>query len=268
MGIFDYDKTADLKLYTIGERAENGIIDRLFRYEVHGGIRRIGNLYRPEKSTQPLPVILYVHWYEPHDITSNRSQFIEEAKELAQAGAICLLIETQWSDIDYFQKRDHEDDIPNTVQQVIELRQAMDILLSQPEVDASRFAYVGHDFGAMTGVLAGSIDGRPTAYVLMAGTPRFSEWYLYRPRLEGEERDQFIASFVDYDPITHIRNLAPASLFFQLGKDDFHVPVARGEEFYYQASNPKQVRWYDAGHKLNEQATSDRIHWLKDTLSL
>ena len=61
----------------------------------------------------------------------------------------------------------------------------MDLLLSQPNVDAKRFAYVGHDFGGMYGVLAGSLDRRPTHYVVMAATPRFPDWYLYAAEIGG-----------------------------------------------------------------------------------
>ena len=46
-----------------------------------------------------------------------------------------------------------EDDPQNSIQQVVDIRRAMDFLLSQPYVDPDRFGYVGHDFGGMYGVL-------------------------------------------------------------------------------------------------------------------
>ena len=55
----------------------------------------------------------------------------------------------------------------------------MDFLLAQRGIDPGRFALVGHDFGGMYGILAGSLDKRPTHYVIMAATPRFPDWYLY-----------------------------------------------------------------------------------------
>ena len=91
---------------------------------------------------------------------------------LAQRGVLALLVETMWSDRDWFLKRIQADDYANSVRQVVELRQAMDLLLAEPGVDFARFAYVGHDFGAMYGVLMGQIDPRPTCYALMAGTLR------------------------------------------------------------------------------------------------
>jgi predicted esterase len=152
--------------------------------------------------------------------------------------------------------------------EMVNLRRAMDLLLSQPGVDAGRFALVGHDFGGMYGVLAGSLDRRPTQYVVMAATPRFPDWYLYSPKLEGGQREEFIRQFSPLDPITHIPHLSPAPVFFQFGTDDPHVPKNRAWEFYEAAKDPKEVRWYQSGHELNLDSTADRRKWLKEKLTL
>jgi fermentation-respiration switch protein FrsA (DUF1100 family) len=135
-------------------------------------------------------------------------------------------------------------------------------------VDASRFAYIGHDFGGMYGVLAGSLDQRPTHYVVMAATPRFPDWYLYLPKLEEDAREAFIQQITEINPIVHIQHLSPASVFFQFGTDDPHVPKERAEEFYASAEEPREIKWYDSGHGLNDKATSDRKIWLKEKLGL
>jgi dienelactone hydrolase len=224
-------------------------------------------MFRPE-GEESLAAILYVHWYEPESIDSHRTQFEEEAKELARGGAICLSIETLWSDRDFFLKRTQEDDVQNSMEEVVNLRRAMDLLWSQPNVDSKRFACVGHDFGGMYGVVAGSLDQRPTHYVVMAATPRFPDWYLYLPKLDGERRETFIRQMSEIDPITHISNLSPAEIFFQFATDDFHVPKERAEEFFAAAKDPKEMKWYDAKHGLNEAATRDRKTWLRAKLAL
>jgi fermentation-respiration switch protein FrsA (DUF1100 family) len=193
---------------------------------------------------------------------------VEEAKEMAQNGAVCLLVETLWSDLDFFLKRTQDEDIQLSVEEVANIRRAMDLLLSQPGVDAHRFACVGHDFGGMYGVLAGSLDQRPTQYVVMAATPRFPDWYLYSPKLEGEPREAFIRQFSALDPVSHISNLSHAPVLFQFGTDDPHVPRERGEEFFNAAKEPREIFWYEAGHGLNESATGDRKKWLKKELGL
>ena len=251
----------------IGRRAQDGIESQLAVIRTPFGYRRVAEMVRPEGQAS-LAAILYVHWYEPESIDSHRTQFTAEATEMTRAGAVCMSIETLWSDRDFFLKRTQQDDMQNSMEEVVNIRRAMDLLLSQPHVDAKRFAYVGHDFGGMYGVLAGSLDGRPTHYVVMAATPRFPDWYLYMPRLEGGAREDFLREMSGIDPITHVPNLSPAEVLFQFATDDFHVPKERAEAFFAAAKDPKELKWYEAGHGLNEAATVDRKTWLRQKLGL
>jgi dienelactone hydrolase len=262
-----YSTLQEKDVRVLGRRAQDGIESQLLVIQTPFGYRRVAEMFRPERQG-PHAAILYAHWYEPESPDSNRKQFEEEARELTRAGAVCLLIETLWSDRDFFLKRTQAEDLQTSMEEVVNLRRAMDLLLSQPGVDRQRFAYVGHDFGGMYGVLAGSLDRRPTHYVVMAATPRFPDWYLYLPRLEGEPRQEFIRQMSEIDPITHIPNLAPAPVFFQFATDDVHVPRERADEFFAAAGDPKEISWYEAGHGLNPNATRDRKAWLKQKLAL
>jgi dienelactone hydrolase len=263
----NYDMDLPFVFRIIGKRREDGIESQLLVTSSPFGYRRMAELFQPEGET-PCAAILYVHWYEPEAPNSNRSQFVVEATEMANRGAACLLIETMWSDPDFFLKRTQEDDPQNSIQQVVDIRRAMDFLLAQPNVDPKHFAYVGHDFGGMYGVLAGNLDERPTHYVIMAATPRFPDWYLYAPKLDGEAREAFIRQMAEINPITHVGNLSPAPILFQFATDDFHVPRERAEEFFAAAREPKEIRWYQAGHGLNVVATWERMSWLTKALSL
>jgi len=263
----DYQKLESKDLRVIGKRAQDGIESRLVVIQTPFGYRRTAEMYRPEGNGS-YPAILYVHWYEPESLNSHRTQFEEEAKEMARGGAVCVSIETLWSDRDFFLKRTQEDDLQNSIEEVVNIRRALDLLLSQPGVDIKRIAYVGHDFGGMYGVLAGSLDQRPAYYVIMAATPRFPDWYLYLPKLEGDARETFIRQMSEIDPITHVPNLSPADVFFQFATNDPHVPKERAEEFFRAARDPKEMKWYEAGHGLNEDATHDRKNWLSIKLNL
>ena len=223
--------------------------------------RRAAYLVRPA-GDGPHPVILYVHWYEPEACDSCRVQFLAEARAMALRGVMSLLVETIWSDRDWFIKRTHADDFRMLHEQSIELRCALDLLLSQPDADAARLAYVGHDFGAMFGVLVGSADRRPSFYVLAAGTPRWADWFLYYPRLDGEARAAYAESLAPLDPVNHVATLAPRPVLFQFARRDPHVPSDRASSFYGAAGDPKEIRWYDAGHALDDRARDDRIKWL------
>jgi len=265
--IQNYQKPSTADVRVLAQKKEDGYEKELLVFQTPFGYRRMGELYRPS-GTGLFPAILYVHWYEPQAQDSNRTQFAEEAAEMSRQGAICLTIETLWSDLDFFYKRIQVDDLQNSVQETINLRRWMDYLLSQPNVDSKRFAYVGHDFGGIYGVLAGSLDKRPSHYVIMAATPRFSDWYLYLPKLEGEAREAFIRQMSEIDPIVHVPNMSPASVYFQFGNTDFHVPQERAEEFFAAARDPKEMKVYEAGHELCDESTLDRKAWLKKNLNL
>ena len=265
MRAYESLESKDIRL--LGKRTQDDIESQLLVIQTPFGYRRIAELFRPTDEGS-FAAILYSHWYEPGSPDSNRSQFAEEAKEMTRAGAVCLLIETLWSDPDFFLKRTQAEDEQNSIEEVVNTRRAMDFVLSQPNIDAERFAYVGHDLGGMYGVLAGSLDQRPTHYVVMAATPRFPDWYLYSPKLEGEAREAFISQMSEIDPITHVPHLSPAEVFFQFGTDDPHVPKERAEEFYTVAKEPKEIKWYESGHGLSQDATLDRRAWLKEKLKL
>lgn len=266
--IFGYDPKFPLDVREVVTRINSGAMVREFTFATPYNRRRAAFVVRPEENLGPMPVILYVHWYETEAADSNRTQFLHEAIKMANRGCVSLLVETMWSDRDWFIKRTQADDYQSSVEQVVELRLAMDLLLKEEGVDPRRFAYVGHDFGAMYGVLAGSADKRPSTYVLMAGTPHFPDWFLYYPKLEGAEREAFKQIFEPIDPVALVPELSPAPVLFQFGVKDVHVPTKRAEAFFEAAAQPKEIFWYEAGHGLNENAANDRIDWLTSELSL
>lgn len=263
----NYPKLAPSDVRIIGSKKEDGYTKQLLVFQTPFGYRRMAELFTPD-GEGPHALVLFIHWYEPEAPTSNRSQFVEEAIELAKAGAICMTVETLWSDPDFFLKRTQADDMQNSMEEVVNQRRFMDFLASQPNADLTRFALVGHDFGGMYGVLAGSLDQRPTHYVIMAATPRFPDWYLYSPKLEGAAREAFLSEMYAIDPITHIPTLAPAPVFFQFGNDDFHVPLERADEFFAAAGEPKEMKIYESGHGLNDKSTQDRKSWIKHQLRI
>jgi dipeptidyl aminopeptidase/acylaminoacyl peptidase len=260
----NYPKLVSSDVRLAGRKKEDGYEKQLIVFQTPFGYRRTAELFLPE-GEGPFPAILYVHWYEPESRNSNRSQFVNEAVEMAKQGVICLTVETMWSDPDFFTKRTQADDMQNSTEEVVNLRRFMDFITSY-RVDERYFALVGHDFGGMYGILAGSLDRRPTHYVVMAATPRFSDWYLYGPKVEDHVREAFIREMAEIDPITHVQNLPP--IFFQFGNEDFHVPMERAEEFFAAASGLKEKKIYTCGHGLNEEAAKDRKAWLEDQLVL
>jgi predicted esterase len=264
---FAYDATRPLDVRVKATEKRDGIEVRDITFASVSGSRTAAYLVVSPLS-KPSAGILFVHWYEPESPDSNRTQYLSQAVELAKVGTTSLLVATPWSDPSWFPKRNAAEDYRATIDEVKELRRALDVLLAQPNIDMKRVAFVGHDLGMMCGAVMAGVDRRVTAWALQAGTTSFSHWYLYSPRLEGAARQAKIDELAPLDPILYLPKASPAPVLLQFGHKDPHVTDARAQAFYDAAGQPKQILWYDAGHHLNDQAIADRQAWLKKTLKL
>ena len=266
--LFDYGAGRPLDVKETSRREDNGVLLRDITYATLGGGTNAATLITPKApAPQPAPAILFVHWYGPPAPTSNRTQFIPDGIALARQGVTALLIDTPWSVPTYFRTRTREEDYTRSVQQVKDLRRALDVLLAQPGIDRARVAYVGHDFGAMYGTIAAAVDPRVTHFVFMAGTASFSDWFLYGPKMEGEARDRFIAQLAPLDPVTWVSKLR-GPVLMQFADTDEHVSTARRELLTAAAPRGADVRVYKAGHELSEESTRERLVWLRKVLKI
>jgi cephalosporin-C deacetylase-like acetyl esterase len=262
---FDYDRTrgADVRI------APGNVRVRQLTYAQLDGTPNGATLVDADAPPAgPRPAILYLHWYEPPRPTSNRTEFLAEAVELAGTGAVSLLIDTPWSSEAWFAKRDAAKDYDFTIQMAKDVRRALDVLLEQPGIDKTRVAIVGHDFGAMWGALAAAADPRVTHVVYMAGTRSFSDWYLFTPKKEGAERDAFVAKLAPLDPIAHLAKLSPRPVLLQFGTKDAFVKNEAATAMADAVQGPKTVKTYEFEHELTYQARLDRIAWLREQFKL
>ena len=213
----------------------------------------------------PFAGILWVHWLGEEK--SNRTQFLDEAVELAPKGAVSLLVDAMWSAPEWFGKRVPEKDYENSIRQVIELRRALDLLLSQSNVDKSRIGYVGHDYGAMYGMLMAGVDQRINTFVFIAATQSLNDWAFLGPQPKSKAaylKQNSILELTDY-----LRQVRNASKLFQFGKGDFYVSQADAAVLFAAAPEPKQRRLYEAPHKMElKEIARDRDEWLVKRLKL
>ena len=107
---FDYDQTRPLELQVTGTREQDEVELRDISYATLEGSRNAATFIARNDRANPSPAILFVHWYGPPRPTSNRTQFIPDAVELAKVGAVSLLIDTPWSWPEYFRERTREGD--------------------------------------------------------------------------------------------------------------------------------------------------------------
>jgi dipeptidyl aminopeptidase/acylaminoacyl peptidase len=209
--------------------------------------------------------VLFLHWYEPASKTSNRTEFLEDAEALAAEGIVSLLPEQRfpWHE----GPSDPEHDRQAVIDQVVDVRKALDLLASQRGVDPKRIAVVGHDYGGMYGALLAGFDGRPSAYVLMAIDTDFPNWFLKYFVRSGSASD-YERAFAGLNPEDVVGKAAPAAVFLQFAETDQYVPLYKTDELFEAAGEPKRMELYGGGHELDATARRDRLAWLRAQFDL
>ena len=263
--IFAYDRAAPLNVSEVGRETRGGAVVRDLTFTPAGSPVK-AYLVSPVSAPGPHAAVLYVHWLgEP--ATTNRTQFLDEAVMLAGRGVVSLLVDTMWAEPGWYKNRVPEEDYPHAIRQVIELRRAMDLLLAQPGVDPARVAFVGHDFGAMYGMIASAQDRQAKTYVFMAATPHFIDWFLFRQ--QPKDLEAYKRQLAAIDPVRFVPQLAPAPVFFQFANKDFYITADEAAEFYAAAGPHKQMTTYAADHGLHPpEVAADRVAWLARELDL
>lgn len=160
----------------------------------------------------------------------------------------------------------------------VNVRRAVDILLSRSDVDPRRIGFVGHSGGTMIGAVAVAVDRRFKAAVFEVGVQGFTYHVCTSPHdsfaieTRKELNDQllpWVAALAPLDTILYVGHEAPTVLLFQSARLDRGVPQSNAQAFFDAASEPKQLKWYDSGHKMElPEATKDRTEFLKKELGM
>lgn len=264
---FQYNTKADLTVREVGveSRDQATVRDITFAADPDGGEPTKAYIVTP-RGNGPFAGVLWVHWLgDP--ATTNRTQFLSEATTLAQRGLISVLIDTMWSAPRWYATRDIERDYENSVRQAVALRRGLDLLESQAGIDKSRLALVGHDYGAMYGMIAGGIDRRPKTYVFVAPALSLNDWafFVKQPRSKAEYlRQNATLELTDY-----LQLIRGASSMFQYGSRDPFVSESAASILFAAAQVPKEKRLYPADHTVGSpEAAADRAQWLGTELGL
>ena len=134
-------------------------------------------------------------------------------------------------------------------QAVADLRRLADAAASLPMVDAERVVYAGLSLGSIVGATYVAHDPRPRAAALALGGGGFG----------GPSSD----------PARHVHRIAPRPLLFVNATRDELVPRASTEALYAAASDPKEIHWFDSGHRdLPGAALKTMWQFLREHLEL
>lgn len=266
--LFEYDRSRGFDLQEVSAKEQDGVTIRDVTYAAYTSQRGRIKAYIIEPAGKgPFAGVLFFHWYgTPH---GNRDQFLDEAVTLARQGTTSLLIQGYfpWA----IAPVDAQTDRQRVIDETIEVRRALDLLISRPRVDRRRIAFVGHDYGAMYGAINAGVDKRVKTYILIAGIGSFSNWSLeyWLKAAPAPAKEAYRLALKPIDPITRIPDAKPASLLFQFANADEHITKEQAIAFYDAASQPKQIKWYEGKHELRvEAARNDRREWLMRQLNL
>jgi hypothetical protein len=214
----------------------------------------------------PGPAILAWHWFDTAAEDSDRTQFVDEAVELAGDGVTSLLPQGRfpWSSPPTGAAADRA----AIEGEVARIHAGVAMLRALPTVDPRRIALVGHDFGGMFAAVAAPDVAELRALVLIAATPRWGDWFLpFWPI--PDDRLEYLAALRSLDPIERIGTVAGARVLFQFGRRDFFIAPMTGLEFRAAAPDGAELLPYDDEHAMRDpQVRADRRAFLLRALDL
>ena len=223
-------------------------------------------LVRPSGDDGGAAGIVAWHWFDPKAPDGDRTQFVEEAVELAALGVASLLPQGRfpWA----ADPSGAVADVAAIEAEVARFHAGVDLLAGHGGVDPERLGVVGHDFGGMLGVLEAADDDRVRALVAIAVTPRWGDWFL--PFWDiPDDRIDYLRALRPLDPIERIGGVS-ADVLLQFAGDDFFIAAMSALELRSAAREGVQHRTYDGvDHAMrSEDARRDRIEFLVRTLGV
>ena len=269
--LFSYDQSIPLGVKQTASEMRGNVTVNTISYPSPVTGKSIGAYLVVPPGKGPFPAILYVHWYEPSASDSNKTEFLDEAVSMAQHYSVeSLLVDTMWSDKSWYQSgRTLDSDYGDAIRQVVEFRRGLDVLLAQPNVDPTKVAYVGHDFGAMYGALLSGVDHRAKAYVFIAGASDFNQWMLFGVPDTQPGLADYKTKMEALAPTRFVAHTAPAPILFQFGSQDNFTPEADFLAFYDASSDPKELKVYESDHVMaSAEIRTDRVNFLATALGL
>ena len=270
--LFAYDRTAGFALEEKAVSDRGGVRVRDVSFLAIPGSadgRTAGFIVTPTAGVRrPCAGVLWVHWLGA-PATTNRTQFLEEAVNLARHGVVSVLVDAMWAKPKWYASRVLEVDYANSIRQVVALGRAMDLLRSLPNVDKSRIGFVAHDYGAMYGTIAVAVHPGVRTCVWIAPTSSLMNWafFVKKPAsMEAYLKQNQVLELKDY-----LRATTGVSAFMQFAGHDEYVSRANAKEYFAAANGPKQTHRYEAaGHEMSAppEIRADRTAWLVRELDL
>jgi uncharacterized protein len=266
--LFGYDVDAPLKLQRTVESTSNGVeVSRISFSSPDGGLAT-GMMWDPVTRSSPRPGMVLMH-----GLPGSASAMAGLAQSYARYGAVVIAIDAPWNRRAGPPLTLTELDRVEQIQVIKDLQRAVDVLRSRPDVDDDRIAFVGFSWGGATGALFVGIERRLKAAALVVGHggqvshATGPDGFKHISGLPCARRVAWIRAMAPIEPIRFVGH-ASIPLLLQNGRLDDLIPVADAAELHAAAPQSKTVRWYTAGHNLNQQAVAERHEWLVERIGI
>jgi dienelactone hydrolase len=223
------------------------------------GGRRIEAYLVEGTGKQARPGIVLVHGGG-----GDRSELLGDAVALARLGFVAITITAPSSAYPAAQPttvRQLVDESKTvTVEDVVAIRRAADLLQSLPAVDGKRLGYLGWSNGAKTGAFIAASDSRFGALALLSGgADKLTAFVKAAP---AAQKTLVRTGLGSVDPLRYIALARSGTLLLADGRRDNVVPRAALLNMIHAAPKGTLVRWYDAGHQLDAAAYRAAFAWL------
>lgn len=228
----------------------------------------------PKRFAAPYPAIILVHGSGGDKDTS----YIQWASEmLTSQGYLTLSIDTQYHGDRARPGKSGEIHLPDSytmrdawVQSVVDLRRAVDYLMTRPDVEKTKLGYLGFSQGAMLGSVLGGVEGRIGCFCLAVPggglvniVKHLDKYPFLKARWPVKLTPETLLTIEDIanvtDPIHYIGRIAPRPLLIIVAKHDEIIPPEASAALIEaaHAREADQVKRWESGHVLHPNALFD-----------
>ncbi len=263
---FTYDAKLPLDVRVSKAEDDQGLRSERLSFQSTPGVRVTAVFWQASGAVNgKRPTVIFLHGGNPAG--KDGPGVVSAAKLLSRAGFSVLAIdlphygERTTELLTTFAEQEKHDRLYNqpsmylgwVTQIAKDVSRSYDFLVEQRGADPARVALVGNSRGAIVASIAGAIDRRLRAVVL-----------LFVGHFDALENNHLGAAC----PANYIGRIAPRPLLMINGTQDSDMIKDRAvEPLFKVAKQPKQIIWTDGGHGfMTEDHRAAMLQWLHDKM--